>query len=104
MKTLNECLNRNTVVMTNGINEAMKENSKLSNEIKKCLDRHFNNDFGDLVEEDINANLLGVSSDLKEDRVLSKYSTSSGNIYIITELYNYEGIDILTTILFCNEY
>lgn len=104
MKTLNECLERNTIVMTNGINARIKENNNFSNEIKKCLDRHFNNDFGELSEEDIHCNLEGVSSNLVNDRVLSKYKTSEDYIYIITELYNYDGIDILTTILFPEEY
>ena len=104
MKTLKECLKRNTIVMTKGISEKIKENKKFYEEIKKCLDRHFENDFGELEEEDKQCNLIGIESDLINDRVLSKYKTSEDYIYIITELYNYDDIDILTTILFPEEY
>ncbi len=48
--------------------------------------------------------MRGIESDLTEDRVLSKYETCEGNIYIITELYQAEGFDIVTNILFCDEY
>jgi hypothetical protein len=104
MKKLSEIRERNQTLMTRTINDTIAENEKFAKEVIESLERHFNNDFGDLVQEDIEANMRGIESDLTEDRVLSKYKTCEGNIYIITELYQAEGFDIVTNILFCNEY
>lgn len=104
MKKLSDIKERNQTLMTRTINDTIADNEQFAKEILKALERHFNNDFGDLVEEDIEANMRGVESDLEEDRVLSKYSTCEGDIYIITELYQAEGFDIVTNILFCDEY
>ena len=90
--------------MTRAINDTIASNEKFAKEVTESLHKHFNNDFGNLSQEDIEANMKGIESDLLEDRVLSKYETCEGNIYIITELYQAEGFDIVTNILFCDEY
>lgn len=104
MKKLSEIQERNSTYMTRTINDTIAENEQFAKEITQALQRHFNNDFGDLPEEDIEANMKGIETDLEGDRVLSKYKTCEGNIYIITELYQAEGFDIVTNILFCDEY
>lgn len=104
MKKLKDIQERNQTFMTQTINQTIKESEQFAKEVTEALQRHFNNDFGNLPEEDIEANMKGIESDLLEDRVLSKYETCEGNIYIITELYQAEGMDIVTNILFCDEY
>lgn len=104
MKTLKDILNRNQTFMTRTINDLVAEKEDFAKEIVSCLERHFENDFGEVGEKDIQANMKGIESDLLEDRVLSKYNTSEGDIYIITELYHAEGFDIITNIMFCEEY
>lgn len=104
MKKLSDIQERNQTLMTRTINDTIAENEQFAKEVTEAIQRHFNNDFGDLVQEDIEANMRGIETDLEGDRVLSKYSTCEGNIYIITELYQAEGFDIVTNILFCDEY
>ena len=104
MKKLSDIQERNQTLMTRTINDTIAENEQFAKEVTEAIQRHFNNDFGDLVQEDIEANMRGIETELEGDRVLSKYSTCEGNIYIITELYQAEGFDIVTNILFCDEY
>ena len=104
MKKLSDIQERNQTLMTRTINDKIADNEQFAKEVTEALHNHFNNDFGSLTEEDIEANMKGIESDLLEDRVLSKYETCEGNIYIITELYQAEGFDIVTNILFCDEY
>ena len=104
MKKLSDIKERNQTLMTRTIGEKFNENEQFAKEVTEAVEKHFNNDFGDLVQEDIEANMRGIETNLEGDRVLSKYSTCEGNIYIITELYQSEGFDIVTNILFCDEY
>ncbi len=104
MEKLNECMERNTIITTDTIKTDMEASGEFAEEIALCLKKHFNNDFGTLGEMDIKMNLAALKSDLKNDRVLSRYETNYGNIYIISELYNTKELDIVTTVLYCDEY
>ena len=84
-------------VMTCGINEAMKNDENFEAEIIKAFDRYINCDWGDLGESDKKTNDEAIKNN--DDRILAKYKTSEGNIYIITEWDR-----SYTTIMFCNEY
>jgi hypothetical protein len=63
----------------------------------ELLVRHGSGDWGDLGEEDKEANDLAV--ELDNDRILSSYHTEFGKIWIITECDR-----SATTILFPDEY
>ena len=77
----------------------------INNEILKCLDRHLNNDFGDLEQEDKDLNTDALKDNLNNGRVVSKYITSKADIYIITENYKgYDNIKLLTTIMLTSDY
>lgn len=100
MKTIKE-IKKMSLVTTNVINMDMND-EEFAKEIIACVGRHANNDFGDLSEEDVKANLKALKDDLKYDRVLSRYATSKGDIYVITE--HRDGNSYLTTVLYCDEY
>lgn len=82
--------------MTNGITNAALNNEPFFHEILAALNRYTMKDWGDLCEEDkaINEDAL-----IHGDRILAKYETSKGPIYIITEWDR-----STTTVLFTDEY
>ena len=84
------------LVITNGVCAAMNGNEKFEDEMIEAYVRYIQCDWGDLCEEDKKMNDEATQ---KEDRILAKYSTSEGEIYIITEWDR-----SVTTILFTNEY
>ena len=100
MKTIKE-IKKMSLIATNVINMDMND-AEFAAEIITCIDRHANNDFGDLGEEDVKANLKALKDNLKYDRILSRYTTSKGDIYIITE--QHEDNEYVTTVLYCHEY
>lgn len=106
MEKLKDITNITRFVTTSGINEECDNDLLFKGIINKCLERHLNNDFGDLEPEDIEANKNAIKGGLLNDRVLSRYEIEGYEpIYIITEYYGgYEGIEYLTTILFTYEY
>lgn len=65
-------------------------------EIIFCLGRHQQGDWGDMPEEDKKINDWAVE---RGERVISKYRTEAGDIYIITEPDR-----SYTTVLFTWEY
>ncbi|MCF0113747.1 MAG: hypothetical protein HUJ56_00225 [Erysipelotrichaceae bacterium] len=73
-----------------------EEQGNKLDEILRCLTRHQSGDYGALGEEDITANKEAL---INGDRLLSKYITSLGSIYIITEWDRSS-----TCIMFCWEY
>lgn len=94
------------IVITNGANEIMQEQTGLDH-IRKCLARHLYGDFGDIkYYEDWQENILTVWT--TEGRVLSRYKApaeieGAEDLYIITEgigssEYHY------TTIMLVSEY
>lgn len=83
-------------VMTQGIASAMKS-EVFAKEVHKAFARYIGCDWGDLEKEDSEMNDSAVQNN--DDRILAKYETSEGAIYIITEWDR-----SVTTILFTDEY
>ena len=82
-------------VMTSGIAEAIKQPG-FYKEIMECLDKFTSHDWGNLCDEDKESNDYALTH---EERIVAKYDTTQGNIYIITEWDR-----SVTTILFTDEY
>jgi len=107
MKTLKELKGR--TMITRDVGDNIETTTGFAEEVTECLKRHFNNDFGDICKSDIELNMEALKNDLKTDRVLSRYTTSNGDIYIISELYTHtldDGDDnqVITTVMFVDEY
>lgn len=82
--------------MSRGIHNEALENEDFEKEIERAVKRYLNNDWGDLDEEDKAVNEYGLRVG---ERILGRYETSKGAVYIITERDR-----SATTILFANEY
>ena len=107
MKKLNE--RKGTIVVTRHVSDLAEKKWKFMEEIAFCLNKHFDNDFGDICKSDIKSNMKALKNDLKTDRILSRYKTCGGDIYIISELYKHtldDGDDdqVVTTVMFVDEY
>jgi hypothetical protein len=87
----------NHLCQTVGINNAIADNYKFAKTIMKCLGRYANMDWGETCKEDCNLNNSAVF--FNDDRVVAKYETNKGNIFIITEHDRSN-----TTIMFAEEY
>ena len=85
------------VVSTGGIAEYISEYPEYKKEILRCVGRYIDEDWGDMCKEDMELNDSAVKNG--DDRILAKYKTSKGGIYIITEWDR-----SVTTILFTHEY
>lgn len=92
-----------TIITTQGVMTGMNENSRFYNFCISSLERHKNGDWGNLPEEDIEANTDALEGN---DRLFSSYNIPSDTIhnshhkiYIITE---YDRS--VTTILYPSEY
>ena len=85
------------VVQTRTIATEIENNETFRNEIIKAFNRYITCDWGDTCKEDQELNNEAVKNN--NDRIVAKYITSKGNIFIITE---YDRS--YTTILFANEY
>lgn len=85
------------LVITNGINNFIEQKPKYREEIIQCLSKYIGCDWGEVCQEDKAANDSAIINN--NDRVLARYSTSYGPIYIITEWDR-----SYTTILFVGEY
>ena len=94
--------NMGMVVVTNGINAKMNDNLKFIMEITNCLERYANKDWGNLDNEDKEANedSLNYPDDLY---LLGAYQTSQGKIWIITNRATEQPGDNVTTVLFPEE-
>jgi len=84
------------VCKTCGIDYAVKEDESFLVEIMSCFEKYVNCDWGDLCDEDKQANDVAL---INEGRILASYKTSKGKVYIITEWDR-----SVTTVLFANEY
>lgn len=82
---------------TYGINNAMKDNDLLRQQVFRSLERHCRKDWGELDEEDKALNDEAVENG--DDRIFSAYETCEGRVWIITEADR-----SATTILFPSEY
>ncbi len=85
-------------VITRNLAAALERNKALENDIKSAWERYIKCDWGNLGEEDKVLNDNAVINP-KSDRILARYSTLEGDIYIITEWDR-----SYTTFMFCNEY
>lgn len=85
------------LVQTRAIAEEVENNEQFKNEIIDCYKRYINCDWGDTHEEDKPLNDRAVADG--NDRIVAKYKTSLGDIFIITE---YDRS--YTTIMFASEY
>jgi hypothetical protein len=65
------------------------------------LGRHVHGDYGELGEEDRNANDQAL---IHGSRILSTYRIEGEKIYVITEAADDEGVRCATTLLFASEY
>lgn len=82
--------------MTSGIAEEMKQNEAFEKEIKCATDKYMHGDWGDTCESDKKLNDEALDCD---DRIVAKYVTTKGDIFIITEWDRSN-----TTIMFADEY
>ena len=82
---------------TCGIDNAIKEDYKFAETIMKCLGKYCNFNWGDTCKEDCELNDYAINSG--EERIVAKYKTNKGDIFIITECDR-----SATTILFAYEY
>ena len=85
-------------VITRGLNDAIAENEQAAKDVTKAMQQYLSGDWGILCEEDKAMNDAAVK-DPGSDRILAKYATAAGEIYIITE---YDRS--YTTLMFCHEY
>ncbi len=84
------------VVVTRGVSELLQRNEWFSLEIAKAVWMYRNKQWGSLCEADAQMNEDAL---IHGDRILAKYETCEGDIYIITEWDR-----SVTTILFTHEY
>lgn len=84
--------------ITKGLYEDMKNDTKMQKDIYLAWKRYCNYDWGELEECDKQLNDEAIKK-IGSDRILAKYKTYKGYIYIITE-----SDRSYTTFLYCNEY
>ena len=93
------------IVATAGVEALMKESDAFHGFVAHSLLRHLNGDWGDLCEEDTNANDEALESGA---RLLSnypyEYDGQHMRIWIITEAQDDQGARSATTVLFPEEY
>lgn len=90
------------IVVTHGINEAMRENIQFVREVNSCLQRYAVKDWGDLDLEDkeVNEDALQYPDDLY---LMGAYQTCKGKIWIISNRISENAGDNATTVLFPHE-
>lgn len=90
------------VVVSRGVDIAMEENSRFAAEVCLSLQRYCVKDWGDLSENDKQANedALQYPDDLY---LLAAYQTCRGKIYIITNRITENAGDNGTTVCFPDE-
>lgn len=95
--------NLGSVVVTDRINEAMKESRRFTMEIIVDLQRYCIKDWGNLLsEEDMKANDEALK-DPDDLYILAAYQTCKGKVYIITNRISENPGDNATTICFPDE-
>ena len=90
------------VVVTHGVDAAMEKNSRFAAEVNLSLQRYIVKDWGDLSENDKQANedALQYPDDLY---LLAAYNTCEGKIYIITNRISENAGENGTTVCFPSE-
>lgn len=91
-----------TLVATNTIDSMIREDFEFQNFIVMAFNRHCNDDWGELCDEDKKLNDICLKQN--EGRILSRYTWKGEPIYIITKLYGRSSEDNYTTILLADEY
>ena len=81
---------------TRGIHESTNQHPELYGEIVAAYKAYVSGDWGILTDPDKEANEEAIANG---GRIMGKYATRQGNIYIITEADRTS-----TMILFCDEY
>ena len=71
------------VVMTRGINEQITRSIEFSKFILESIAKYRNCDWGNICSEDWKMNDEAVKNG--DDRILARYNSKEGDIYIITE-------------------
>ena len=84
-------------VQTRGIAEECKNDEKFAKEIEEAFKKYIQCDWGDTCESDSEMNNNAVENN--NDRIVAKYITSKGDVFIITEWDR-----SYTTIMFSYEY
>lgn len=94
--------NMGKIVVTHGIIETMKGNSRFAVEVSLSLQRYAVKDWGNLNEEDkqTNEDALKYPNDLY---LLAAYETCKGKIWIITNRISENAGDNATTVCFPSE-
>lgn len=85
------------VVITKGVNAKISESIEFSKFILDSIAKYRNCIWGDLSPDDKRMNDSAAKNN--DDRILARYNSNYGDIYIITEWDR-----SYTTILFCDEY
>lgn len=94
--------NMGQILVTKGIADAMKENTRFTVEVSLSLQRFSVKDWGNLCDEDkkVNEDALEYPDDLY---LLGAYDTSKGKIYIITNRVSEIAGYNTTTVCFPDE-
>ena len=87
----------NKLYQTCGINNTIVDNETFANEIVTCLEKYALMNWGETCQSDCERNNKAVY--FGNDRIVAKYKTSKGAIFIITEHDR-----SATTIMFTHEY
>ena len=90
---------RTRTVWTRGINDAVADDRRMAKAVLSALGRFNRHDWGKLCDEDKALNDADLRA--RDGRVLAKYPSPQGDMYVIRDFYpDYD----LVTVLFCNEY
>lgn len=99
---ISKFFNMGQILVTKGIADAMKENTRFAVEVSLSLQRFSVKDWGNLCDEDkkVNEDALEYPDDLY---LLGAYDTSKGKIYIITNRVSEIAGYNTTTVCFPDE-
>ena len=89
-------------VGTRAVSLAMKEKRKFSLAVSEALMRFHRNDWGDVSDHDKKANDADYKN--RDGRVLAKYGTPEGSIYITLDFEVTDSGRDVETVMFCDEY
>ena len=88
------------ILLTRTLNDTAADNSKVAQEIVTAIRRFGRNDWGNVPDEDKEAN----DEDLKrrDGRLLGKYSTQEGDIYITLDFGESASEGDIETVMFAD--
>lgn len=88
-------------VITRPLFEAGQRDKETEKAFMQAVERFRNGDWGELCQDDIEANNSDLAS--RDGHVLGRYKTPAGDIYINLEFHD-ELQEDYACIMFCNEY